>query len=54
MVKFLFSISFNTTFLRSTYLFYVCEFTETLFRYTKNGHLIPLQMAVSLHVVAGN
>jgi hypothetical protein len=33
------------------YLFHVCEYIATLF---KRGHQIPLQMAVSHHVVAGN
>jgi hypothetical protein len=36
------------------YLFYVYEYTIALFRHTRRGHQIPLQMAVSHHVVAGN
>jgi hypothetical protein len=36
------------------YLFYVYEYTVAIFRHTRGGHLIPLQMAVSHHVVAGN
>ena len=36
------------------FLFYVCEYTVTVFRHTRRRHLIPLQMAVSHHVVAGN
>jgi hypothetical protein len=36
------------------YLFYVCEYTVTVFRHTRRGHQIPLQMVVSHHVVAGN
>jgi hypothetical protein len=35
-------------------LFYVCEYTVTLFRHTRRGHWIPLQMVMSHHVVAGN
>ena len=34
------------------YLFYVCEYTVTVFRHTRRGHQIPLQMAVSHYVVA--
>jgi hypothetical protein len=36
------------------YLFNVCEYTVALFRHTRRGHQIPLQMVVSHHVVAGN
>ena len=36
------------------YLFNVFEYTVTLFRNTRRGHQIPLQMVVSYHVVAGN
>jgi hypothetical protein len=35
-------------------LFNVCEYTEAVFRHTRRGHRIPLQMVVSHHVVAGN
>jgi hypothetical protein len=35
------------------YLFYVYEYIIAVFRYTRRHH-IPLQMAVSHHVVAGN
>jgi hypothetical protein len=35
-------------------LFYVCKYTVALFRHTRRGHQIPLQMVVSHHVVAGN
>jgi len=35
------------------YLFYVYEYTVAVFRHTRRGHQIPLQMAVSHHVVAG-
>jgi hypothetical protein len=34
--------------------FIVCDYTVTLFRHTRGGHQIPLQMVVSHHVVAGN
>jgi hypothetical protein len=36
------------------YLFYVCEYTVAIFRHTRRGHQIPLQMVVSHHVVARN
>jgi hypothetical protein len=36
------------------YLFHVCEYTVTVFRHTRRGQQIPLQMVVSHHVVAGN
>jgi hypothetical protein len=36
------------------YLFYVYEYTVTVFRHTRRGHQIPLQMVVGHHVVAGN
>ena len=36
------------------YLFYVYENTIALFRHTRTGHQIPLQMVVNHHVVAGN
>jgi hypothetical protein len=36
------------------YLFYVYEYTIALFRHTRRGHQIPLQMVVSHHVVVGN
>jgi hypothetical protein len=35
-------------------LFYVCEYTVAVFRHTRRGHQIPLQMVVSHHVVDGN
>jgi hypothetical protein len=35
-------------------LFYIYEYTVIIFRYTRRGHQIPLQIAVSHHVVAGN
>jgi hypothetical protein len=36
------------------YLFYVYEYTIAVFRRTRRGHPIALQMVVSHHVVAGN
>jgi hypothetical protein len=36
------------------YLFIVYEYTVSLFRHTRRGHQIPLQMVVSPCVVAGN
>jgi hypothetical protein len=42
------------SFLIFIYLFYVCEYTVAVFRHTRRGHQIPLQMVVSHHVVAGN
>jgi hypothetical protein len=30
------------------------EYTVAVFRHTRRGHLIPFQMVVSHHVVAGN
>jgi hypothetical protein len=35
-------------------LFYICEYTVAVFRHTRRGHQIPLQMVVSHHVVPGN
>jgi hypothetical protein len=35
-------------------LFYVYEYTVAVFRHTRRGHWIPLQMVVSHHMVAGN
>jgi hypothetical protein len=40
-------------FLKKVYLFYVYEYIIALFRHTRKGHKIPLQMVVSHHVVAG-
>jgi uncharacterized membrane protein YwaF len=41
-------------FKRIIYLFYVYEYTIAVFRPTRRGHQISLQMVVSHHVVAGN
>jgi hypothetical protein len=35
-------------------LFYVYKYTVAVFRHTRRGRQIPLQMVVSHHVVAGN
>jgi hypothetical protein len=39
---------------RFIYSFYVYEYTIALFRHTRRGYQIPLQMIVSHHVVSGN
>ena len=36
------------------YLFNVYEYTVAVFRHTRRGHRIPLQMVVSHYVVTGN
>jgi hypothetical protein len=43
-------------FFKNIYLFILCiyEYTVAVFRHTRRGHQIPLQMVVSHHVVAGN
>jgi len=45
IVKFLFFFK--------TYLFIIYEYTVTVFRHTRRGHQMSLQMVVSHHVVAG-
>ena len=45
---------FPFSFFKKNYLFYVYEYTVTVFRHTRRGHQIPLQMTVSHHVVARN
>jgi hypothetical protein len=35
-------------------LSYVYEYTVAVFRHTRRGHWIPLQLVVSYHVVARN
>jgi len=37
-----------------TYSFIIDKYTVAVFRHTRRGHQIPLQMVVSHHVVAGN
>jgi hypothetical protein len=34
-------------------LFYVYKYTIAVFRHTRRGHWVPLQMVVSHHVVGG-
>jgi hypothetical protein len=46
-VRFFFKIYFFT-------LFYLYKYTVAVFRQTRRGHGIPLQMVVSHHMVAGN
>jgi hypothetical protein len=46
--------SFLPFFFFKIYLFNVYEYTVAVFRHTRKGHRIPLQMVVSHHVVAGN
>jgi hypothetical protein len=36
------------------FLFHLYEYTVAVFRHTRRGHLIPLQMVVNHHVVTGN
>jgi hypothetical protein len=36
------------------YLFHVYKYTLAVFRHTRRGHQMPLQIVVSHHVVAGN
>jgi hypothetical protein len=35
------------------YLFIICKYTVAVFRHTRRGHQISLQMVVKHHVVAG-
>jgi hypothetical protein len=35
------------------YLFIICKYTAAVFRHSRRGHQILLQMVVSHHVVAG-
>jgi hypothetical protein len=44
----------NLFFKRFINLFILYEYTVALFRHTRRGHQISLQMVVSHHVVAGN
>jgi hypothetical protein len=41
-------------FKRTIYLFYVYECTVAVFRHTRRGHQISLQMVASYNVAAGN
>jgi hypothetical protein len=44
---------FDFSFLK-IYLFYLYEYTVAVFRHTRRGHQIPLQIVVSHHVIGGN
>jgi len=44
----------ETLFFFKIYLFIVYEYRVAVFRHTRRGHQISLQMVVSHHVVAGN
>ena len=47
--------SFCCTFLkRVIYIFYIYDYTVSVFRHTRREDWIPLQMVVSHHLVAGN
>jgi hypothetical protein len=36
------------------FIYFMYEYSVAVFRHPRRGHLIPLQMAVSHHVVSGN
>jgi hypothetical protein len=40
-------------FFLKVYLFIICKYTVAVFRHSRRGHQISLQMVVSHHVVAG-
>ena len=40
-------------FLKKIYLFTICKYTAAVFRHSRRGRQILLQMVVSHHVVAG-
>jgi hypothetical protein len=42
------------SFLFKIYLFIICKYTVAVFRHSRRGHQISLQMVVSHHVVARN
>jgi hypothetical protein len=46
-------VNINVFFQRFIQLFYSYVYTVAVFRHTRRGHQIPLQMVVSHHVVAG-
>jgi hypothetical protein len=50
--SFLFSFTFLFFFLK-IYLFIICKYTVAVFRHSRRGRQILLQMVVSHHVVAG-
>jgi hypothetical protein len=37
-----------------SFIIFLYEYTAAVFRHTRRGHQIPLQMVVSHHVVAAN
>jgi hypothetical protein len=39
---------------KDLFIYFIYEYTTAVFRHTRRGHQIPLQMVVSHHVVAGN
>jgi hypothetical protein len=46
-------ISLSLIFFLKIYLFIICKYAVAVFRHTRRGHQISLQMVVSHHVVAG-
>ena len=40
-------------FIQKIYLFIICKYTVAVFRHSRRGRQIPLQMFVGHHVVAG-
>jgi hypothetical protein len=42
------------SFFKDLFICYLYEYTVAVFRHTRRGHQIALQMFVSHHVVAGN
>jgi hypothetical protein len=47
-------IFIQTPFYKKIYLFYLYKYTVAVFRHTRRGHWILLQMVVSPHMVAGS
>jgi hypothetical protein len=47
------SCSITVFFFLKIYLFITCKYTVAVFRHTRRGRQISLQMVVSHHVVAG-
>jgi hypothetical protein len=45
--------NFNLFLFLKIYLFIICKYTVAVFRHTRRGSQISLQMVVSHHVVAG-
>ena len=44
---------FLFSFFKDLFIYYICKYTVLVFRHTRRGSWIPLQMFVSHHVVAG-